>query len=302
MELEGSNKVNVYTQVLVLSCRKQDDINSTDVTVNAIAGSNKKRRKKVPVEVHENSDSEESVHTSDMSTDEEDSGEVTGVGTEQNAEINTSSVIVPCPGVPKDTTGLVRTNNESSVDKLLTDESSNHKQLHVRGTSGNWTVTEMKQKYTCITGTKAKTTGTTDAADVEISASVDTDTVKVEKDKDSMKSDNVIVKKENVTDTENKNVTASGNVNTVKKVVNIPVYREQNIQVSLTILVLLLAFLLFFFSQTVEITLCLWLYQHWRLPAKTLLLAIIYSLMSRLSALLPQVGRVSQRLQDRPTF
>lgn len=227
LELEESNKVNVYTQLLVLSCRKQDDVNSTDVTVNAIAGSNKKRRKKVPVEVHESSDSEESVHTSDMSTDEEDLGEVTGAGTEQNAEINTRSVIGP-----KDTTGLLRTNNESSGDKLLTEESSNHKQLHVRGTSGNWTVTEIKQKYTCITGTKVEATGTTDAADVEISANVDTDSVKVEKDKDSVKSDNVIVKEEKVTDSENKNVTASENVNTVKKVVNIPVYREQNIQVS----------------------------------------------------------------------
>ncbi|XP_053375009.1 probable ATP-dependent RNA helicase DHX37 isoform X2 [Mercenaria mercenaria] len=202
-----------------------------DVRVNTIAGSNKKRRKMIS-EQEEASDSE-SIHTSDMSTDEEDSGvisderdekysgEITDVkkdnegltdknscdNCEKNRDINS-------PGVANDKhkTGKVTDESErsvvnnagNSVGKVVFVKTKHH----VRGTSGNWTVCELRT-----------------ASEKEQNI---TENIKSKGDENSVNNKGVI--KDTEDSSKQKDALSKSEESEVRKVVNIPVIRDKEIQ------------------------------------------------------------------------
>ena len=217
-------------------CRKVEQLQG-DVSVNIIAGSNKKRRKIISEQEEEESDNE-SVHTSDMSTDEEDSGVISddekeysggktslkndntatvGEGNEKdsctNCEINRD---IDIEGKEK---GNDQTVADSNAEKSVAKESdSNAKEnvtfvktkQHARGTSGKWIVSELRTKVEVIS----------ENIKVENNTELAAGKIQIPKDKsetmESTKPKEVVVKPEDTV---------------VKKVVNIPVEREKEIQV-----------------------------------------------------------------------
>ena len=133
--------------------RKHIDVQNTDISVNTIAGSRKKRRKKATQDESDLSDSdnddEESIHTSDMSTDEEDSGDVTLVKSEVEESIATNQ---EKPGemdneVKKE--NELNGNSDQGVNSEEEEETSVliiSKKSRVRSTSGKWAVKELVRK------------------------------------------------------------------------------------------------------------------------------------------------------------
>jgi len=162
--------------------RKLDLTEEKNVIVNSIAGSNRKQRKKQKTkDEREQSDGEESIHTSDMSTDEEDDsgvdiGEEGKAGTDGRIEtsspdsthINSGSDTVG--GNITENTELIVNKTEDIVDRRKIDEIAVQSKLkssdlsasadrvcdskiqtnisrkkHVRSTSSNWNVEEISK-------------------------------------------------------------------------------------------------------------------------------------------------------------
>ncbi|KAH3887884.1 probable ATP-dependent RNA helicase DHX37 [Dreissena polymorpha] len=155
--------------------RKHEDvINSGVKTINIISKRNRKRRRKEPTEEElGKSDSEESIHTSDMSTDEEDSGVaseeepkvnnepqeniVLRMNKEQDGESNHSSAgstsvkseIVLINDPSDDIANRANTSATHGTEESNTSHKNNspvwkvNTKKHVRSTSANWTISEL---------------------------------------------------------------------------------------------------------------------------------------------------------------
>jgi hypothetical protein len=205
----------------------------SDVSVNTIAGSNKKRRKMMSEQEVEESD-DESIHTSDISTDEEDSGVISDDEKEHSGErtlvkvenSGTDSIEKEDDSCYKcelnrgtdneakekqnDKSGKVVDSNvgNSGAKENVTIVKTKH---HARGTSGKWTVSEIRPKKDEVTNDNKK---------VEKDSKVNKSDTEKPTDKvktvESIKPEETVIKSEEAV---------------TKKVVNIPVEREKHIQV-----------------------------------------------------------------------
>lgn len=220
--------------------RKHDDVEKSDLKVNTVAGSRRKRRKKdLEDEVSESDDDDddESVHTSDMSTDEEDSSPVTlgnsgvkestvvdsGSVTLKTVDSNLSKVTNELTSSSSDKNSQTCSNRQEDVDDKPNSVSS--EKVHVRSTSGKWSVTNVLSHHK----RKIKCEPVSDKSSIGLPA-VDNASSCVEK---------VIehVKKEVDQDTDKSSTTPNIDVakEIKKKVVNIPVEREKSIQVRINL-------------------------------------------------------------------
>ncbi|XP_052798747.1 probable ATP-dependent RNA helicase DHX37 [Mya arenaria] len=210
--------------------RKHDDTVDKDVTVNSIAGSNRKRRRKQQEIETEKSDDEESIHTSDMSTDEEDSGVVSEEEIEKPVSVevqqkeaetavckiedcreevvpvNLQDNVVESVKLQEET---VNENDKRVKQRTCSNPSKTRK--HVRSTSSNWVVSDItKKEYDSQkVDSDVKTNQTV--------SNLSSEDVSSESSKKSSNSSKIDQQKKEVKEP-------------AKRVVNIPVYRDETIQ------------------------------------------------------------------------
>ncbi|WAR02924.1 DHX37-like protein, partial [Mya arenaria] len=209
---------------------KHDDTVDKDVTVNSIAGSNRKRRRKQQEIETEKSDDEESIHTSDMSTDEEDSGVVSEEEIEKPVSVevqqkeaetavckiedcreevvpvNLQDNVVESVKLQEET---VNENDKRVKQRTCSNPSKTRK--HVRSTSSNWVVSDItKKEYDSQkVDSDVKTNQTV--------SNLSSEDVSSESSKKSSNSSKIDQQKKEVKEP-------------AKRVVNIPVYRDETIQ------------------------------------------------------------------------
>ncbi|KAL4223808.1 ATP-dependent RNA helicase dhx37 [Mactra antiquata] len=182
--------------------KRKAEILNDDVKVNSIAGSNKRRKKGMASEEVESDN--DSLHTTDMSSDDDDNDnddDDSGVATDEKEQVHID--------VDKnnDTSCNECENNQGvkNTPTLVTEEKTVKKTYHVRNASGAWNVTEL-----------VKTTVQTE----------DSQTVKHSSDNKSDSSKTSVTKPDSDT---KESVVETVSV-PVKKVVNIPVIRDKEIQ------------------------------------------------------------------------